>query len=128
MSDAKIILVTGATGYVGGRLVPRLETGEIAGYDLPTPSRVRKWFDLAPTIGDDLFLKLYTHGAQEKNLNPLLGEGLSNLFCWLAEEADRRGIEIHWATAWQMYQAADALIHSCESVSDPAVLIEGVNR
>ena len=35
--------------------MPRLETGEIAGYDMPTPSRVRRWFDLAPTIGDDLF-------------------------------------------------------------------------
>jgi hypothetical protein len=25
-----------------GRALPRLETGEIAGYDLPTPSRVRR--------------------------------------------------------------------------------------
>ena len=91
--------------------MPRVETGEIAGYDLPTPSRVRRWFDLAPTIGEDLFLKLYTHGAQERNLEPLLNGGLGDLFGWLAEEADRRGIEIHWATAWQMYQAADALIH-----------------
>jgi hypothetical protein len=94
----------------GERLLPRLEAGELAGYDLPTPARVRQWFDLAPTIGDDLFLKLYTHGAQERNSEPLLNGGLGNLFRWLAEEAGRRGIEIHWATAWQMYQAAEALI------------------
>ncbi|MFZ1005567.1 MAG: hypothetical protein WAN65_01940, partial [Candidatus Sulfotelmatobacter sp.] len=87
-----------------------LETGEIAGYDMPSPSRVRNWLDLAPTIGDDLFLKLYTHGAQERNLEPLLGGGLGDLFRWFAEEADRRSIELHWATAWQMYQAAEALI------------------
>ncbi|HME59018.1 MAG TPA: hypothetical protein VKF63_11825, partial [Terracidiphilus sp.] len=93
------------------RMMPRLETGELAGYDMPTPSRVRRWFDLAPTIGDDIFLKLYTHGAPEINLEPLLNRGLGNLFNWLAEEAERRKIEIHWATAWQMYQAAATLIH-----------------
>ena len=60
-------MITGPLGLrFGERLMPRLETGEIAGYDLPTPSRVRQWFDLAPTIGDDLFLKLYTHGAPGK--------------------------------------------------------------
>jgi len=93
------------------RTLARLETGAVAGYDMPTPSRVRRWFDLAPTIGDDLFLKLYTHGAIEKNMEPLLNGALGNLFGWLAEEAERRNIEIHWATAWQMYKAADALIH-----------------
>jgi hypothetical protein len=98
-----------------------LETGEIAGYDPPTPSRVRQWFDVAPTIGEDLFLKLHTHGAQERNLEPLLNGALANLFSWLAEEAGRRNIEIHWATAWQMYQAADALIHRRKSASGTAV-------
>ena len=104
-------MMTGPLGLrFGGRLLPRVETGEIAGYDMPTPSRVRQWFDLAPTIGDDLFLKLYTHGAPERNLEPLLNGGLGNLFRWLNEEAERRGMEIHWATAWQMYQAAHGLI------------------
>jgi hypothetical protein len=103
-------MITGPVGVrFGERLLPRLETGEVAGYDMPTPARVRQWFDLAPMIGDDLFVKLYTHGAPERNLEPLLGGGLGNLFGWLAEEAERRGIELHWATAWQMYQAADAL-------------------
>jgi hypothetical protein len=101
-----LLMVTGPLGLRWkGRLQPRVETGELAGYDLPTRERVRRWFDLAPTIGEDLFLKLYTHGAQERNLEPLLGGGLGNLFQWVGEEAERRGIEIHWATAWQMAQA-----------------------
>jgi hypothetical protein len=115
-----LLMITGPLGVrFDGRALLRLETGEIAGYDLPTPSRVRRWFDLAPTIGSDLFLKLYTHGATEWNLGPLLNGGLDNVFFWLAEEADRRSVEIHWATAWQMYQAADALIHGRNPV--PAV-------
>ena len=124
-----LLMITGPVGLrFGGRLMPRLETGEIAGYDLPTPSRVRQWLDLAPTIGDDIFLKLYTHGAPERNLEPLLNDGLSNLYRWLAEEADRRGLEIHWATAWQMYQAAEALIHGRKSVPDSAAPVAEANR
>jgi len=117
------LMITGPLGVrFKERLMPRLETGEIAGYDMPTPSRVRYWFDLAPTIGDDIFLKIHTHGAQEKNSDPLLGGGFGNMFRWLVEEADRRGIEIHWATAWQMYQAADALIHGHQPVPSSAAL------
>jgi hypothetical protein len=107
-----LLMITGPLGLrFGERVIPRMETGEIAGYDLPTLSRVHRWFDLAPAIGEDVFLKLYTHGATERNLGPLLDGGLANLFRWLAEVAAQRDIEIHWATAWQMYEAADALIH-----------------
>jgi hypothetical protein len=112
-----LLMITGPFGVrFGERLMPRLETGELAGYDPPTEARVRRWFDLAPMIGEDLFLKLYTHGAQERNSKPLLNGDLGNLFRWLAEEAERRGIEIHWATAWQMYQAADFLIQGHQPV------------
>lgn len=106
-----LLMITGPLGIrFGDRALPRVESGEIAGYDLPTPSRVRRWFDLAPTIGEDLFIKLYTHGAPDWNLEPLLGGALSDIFHWIAEEADRRGIAVHWATAWQMYQAVNSLI------------------
>jgi hypothetical protein len=119
-----LLMITGPVGLrFDERLLPRVETGEIAGYDLPTISRVRRWFDLAPCIGDDLFLKLYTHGAQDRNLEPLLNCGLGSLFGWLAEEADRRGIEVHWATAWQMYQATDALVHGRKPVVAPATIV-----
>ena len=124
-----LLMITGPLGVsLRGRIKPRLESGEIAGYDMPTPSRVRNWFDLAPTIGDDLFLKLYTHGAQERNLEPLLHGGLANLYSWIAEEAQRRGIEIHWATAWQMYQAADALIRNKQIAFSTADCVTGASR
>ena len=107
-----LLMITGPVGVrFGGRLLPRVEAGEIAGYDLPTRDRIRLWFDVAPVIGDDLFLKLYTHGAVERNLEPLLRHGLANVFAWVAEEAGRRHMRFHWATAWQMYQAVDALVH-----------------
>jgi hypothetical protein len=106
-----LLMITGPLGLrYGERLLPRLETGELAGYDLPTPSRVCRWFDLAPVIGDDIFLKLHTHGAKEGNLGPLLDGGLSRLFAQLAEETERKGIEIHWVTAYEMYRAIAGLI------------------
>lgn len=106
-----LLMITGPFGLrFGERLIPRIETGEIAGYDLATPARVRRWFDLAPMVGSDLFIKLYTHGADDRNIDALLDGGLANLYRLIAEEAKRRNIEIHWATAWQMYQAIEALI------------------
>jgi hypothetical protein len=119
-----LLMITGPVGVrFGERLLPRLETGEIAGYDMPTRSRARQWFDLAPSIGDDLFIKVYTHGAHDRNLRSLLNGALGNLFRLIADEATERHIELHWATAWQMYQAADALIHGREPVTDSAIAV-----
>ena len=107
-----LLMITGPLGLrFSGRMLPRLEAGEIAGYDPPTPARVRQWLSLSPAIGDDIFLKLYTHGGADHNLVPLLECDLANLYRWIAEEAERQGLDVHWATAWQMYQAASALIH-----------------
>jgi hypothetical protein len=113
-----LLMVTGPVAMrLGGRLVPRVEAGEIAGYDMPTPGRVRQWFDVAPIVGDDLFIKLYTHGAIERNLDPLLNHGLASLYRWIAEEAQRRGIQCYWSTAWQMYSAVEAIVSGREPVA-----------
>ena len=112
-----LLMITGPLGLrFGSHLKPRLETGEVAVYDPPTPARARHWFDLAPIIGEDIFIKLYTHGGPERNLEPLLNGQLATLYRSVADEANRRGIEVHWATAWQMYQAAHALIEGNDPV------------
>jgi hypothetical protein len=97
------------------RLMPRLETGELANYDLPTQQRVPGWIDHAPRIGDDIFLKLYGHSAREDNAAALLGDGtsaapLSRMFSWIAEEARERKLELHWASAYNLYSAVEKLL------------------
>jgi len=91
------------------RLLPRLETGELRYGNVATPYRVRRWVDIAPRIGGDSFIKLYTHGAQERNSAALLRDVLESAFNLLVEEADRRECAIHFVTAWQMYLAIEAI-------------------
>ncbi len=90
------------------RFKPRLETGEVAHQDWPTAYRIARWLELAPRIGNDIFLKLYTHGAQERNSRALLLEGaLDRLFTLLSQECRRSGHELHYVSTWEMRQAVD---------------------
>jgi hypothetical protein len=92
------------------RLVPRLEKGEIASYDLPTRYRCRRWFDLAPRVGNDILIKLYTHGCQERHSAALLqGGGLDALFEAVQAECRIREWPFFFVSCWEMYQAVDAI-------------------
>jgi hypothetical protein len=101
------------------RLLPRLETGEVAANNLATPYRIRRWVDLAPRIGPDVFIKLFTHGAQDQNSSALLQGGLEFTFNMLVDEANRRNSAIYFVSAWQMYLAIDAV----RQKRDPVVAI-----
>jgi hypothetical protein len=54
-------------------------------------------------------LKLFTHGAQEKNSSMLLDGGLDQLFALFAGECKRRGWRYRFVTAWEMYRVIDSL-------------------
>lgn len=105
-----LLMIPGPFGLRwGGRLLPRLETGELAYQDPPTAYRVRRWMELAPRIGNDIFIKLYSHGAQERNSKVLLLEGaLYRLFTLLREACGAAGHELHYVSTWGMRQAVDA--------------------
>ncbi|SEG17068.1 hypothetical protein SAMN05421819_2046 [Bryocella elongata] len=111
-----LLMITGPLGLrFKGRLLPRVETSELANYDLPTPYRVQRWLDLAPRIGDDIFVKLFGHTAREDNAAALLGDGSANapmakMFQWIAEAARARNLELHWASAYGMYSAIDKIV------------------
>ena len=86
---------------------PRLETGEIAANYTASSARVRLWTRLAPQIGSDIFLKLYTHGAQERNSEALLNGVLDQLFDALKVEATALGLELLYVTPWLMCRAVE---------------------
>ncbi|MGC2830382.1 MAG: hypothetical protein WB627_12495 [Candidatus Acidiferrum sp.] len=89
------------------RLMPRIEYSELCSYDPATEYRVRRWLELAPRIGDDIFLKLFTHGTQERHSQYLLEGGLEFTLSLILKECQRTGIELHFSTAWEMRQAVD---------------------
>jgi hypothetical protein len=118
-----LLMITGPLGLrYRDRLMPRIETGEVAVYDLPTPYRITRWLDLAPRIGSDIFLKLYAHGAREDNASALLGTsgragGLELMYRWLHEAASERELEVRWASPFETYIAIERLISGQNSVS-----------
>jgi hypothetical protein len=108
--EGDLLIIPGPLGMRWrDRWLPRLETGELRYGNVATRYRVGRWVELAPRIGVDTFIKLYTHGAQEKNSSALLSDVLATAFNLLAEEANRRACSIHFVSAWQMYLAIDAV-------------------
>jgi hypothetical protein len=91
------------------RLVPRIEKGEIGSHDLPSRYRVSRWLDLAPRIGTDVFIKLYTHGCQERHSTALLQGGLTELFGAVQAECSHRQWPFYYVSCWEMYQTIDAI-------------------
>jgi hypothetical protein len=95
--------------------MPWLEAGELAHHAVPCAYRVKRWLDLAPRLGDDIFLKLFAHGAREDNAAVLLGGPsrpgiLGPTFQWISEAAKKRNLELHWTSAFDMFRAVDSLI------------------
>jgi hypothetical protein len=107
-------------------LVPRLEVGELAGNCLPTRHRVALWTRTAPRIGDELFVKLFAHGAPEKNAEPLLADDgvLDRTLRYLADDCLRSGTQLFFVSAWHMWTAIDAIRRG----ADPAIAVDEARR
>lgn len=92
-------------------LVPRIEVGELAGNCHPTRHRIALWKRAAPQIGEDLFIKLFAHGAPEKNAGPLLADDgvLDRTLRYLADDCRRSGTQLFFVSAWHMWVAIDAI-------------------
>jgi hypothetical protein len=110
-AEGDLLIIPGPFGVRWAeRLIPRIEYAEIAGHDLATEYRVRRWLELAPRIGGDVFVKLHTHGTQERNSKALLLEGgLDSLDRLVRRTCETRGIEYFFVTAHEMWKAVDAL-------------------
>jgi hypothetical protein len=104
-------------------LLPRLDNADISWHDPPTPERVRLWLDQhIHVVGapDEIFVKISTHGCQDKNIQFLLNDGFEQL--WEALETacrrDRGRYKLYYLTAWEVYnrikliEQSDAITNS----------------
>lgn len=105
-----LLMITGpfVVGWVD-RLMPRIDVGELAAYARVTPRRIERWVRHTPRIGEDAFLKLFSHGTQEENSGALLEGELDRLFTLLNNYCAATAMQLHYVTAWRMRQAVEAL-------------------
>jgi hypothetical protein len=91
--------------------VPRIEVGELAGHCWPTRHRVTLWRRIAPRVGEDVFIKLFAHGAPEKNAGALLADDgvLDRTLQYLREDCQRSQVQLFFVSAWHMSVAIDAI-------------------
>jgi hypothetical protein len=94
-----------------------MEMGELGVYDMPNRYRVRRWLDVAPRVGRDIFIKLYAHGCQERHSAALLEGGLDTLFAAVKTECDGQQWPFHYVSCWEMYQAVEAIRRGSDPVS-----------
>lgn len=109
-------------------LLPRLETGELAASNPVTRERVRIWLQYAPRIANNLFIKLFAHGARENNSLQLLERDLDLTFQLLRDECARLGSSLHYVTAWKMRNAIESARSHRELAHSSDLVHEAVSR
>lgn len=110
--DDRILMVQGplAPARRPGSLRIRIEGSGVTADDLPAPSRVRTWVDQDIHVEgrpEWVFVKVYTHGAPEKQAAALLGEGgrmLHEELCRAYNDGIRW--KLHYVTAREMVNIA----------------------
>ena len=102
-------------------VLPRIESSEISADALPTADRVALWERSAiAVVGAEqhLFIKVHTHGAEERTAEALLEGGLDRLWTELERRyRDQPGYALHYVSAWQLYEKVQAL---CKPNEAPA--------
>lgn len=93
-------------------VLPRIENGEIAYNNPPTKERVDLWIKQHIHVKgkpDWVFVKVYTHGAQEGNSHFLLGKDMELMHLYLnSRYNDQNKFFLHYVTAREMFNVIKA--------------------
>lgn len=111
-------------------LLPRIENGELSGDNPPSKDRVDLWIKTHIHVKGRpnwIFVKLHTHGANEKNMKVLLGEPMERMWTYLESSYnDGFRYRLHYVTAYELYK----LVKAAESgaTSDPSHFFRDFSR
>jgi len=93
-------------------LFPRIENSELSYNYPPSSKRIDLWINQHIHVKgrpEWIFVKVYTHGAQEKNADMLLSGGLEQMYSYLEERYnDGKNYILHYVSAWEMYNIVKA--------------------
>lgn len=124
-SSGDLLLINGPLALNWHRqragFLPAVENGDITGVNPGTPDRVDLWVRMGISVADWpswTFVKIHTHGSQEKNSRLLLSpEGADMYADLLRRYNDGERYVLHFVTAWQMSRC----VHILESGDSEAI-------
>jgi hypothetical protein len=120
LSD-RILIIQGPLALAlrpDGRRLVGIENADVTARNPPTAARISAWVRQNIHVAgrpDWVFVKVHTHGAQELQMEALLGEAGQALHRELTSRYnDGRHWSLHYVTAREMYNVALAAIHGEE--------------
>jgi peptidoglycan/xylan/chitin deacetylase (PgdA/CDA1 family) len=98
-------------------LFPKIENGQL-GYDNEIDTdRIKLWLKAnihVKNAPEAIFIKLYTHGCQDNNIDYLLNEGLDNLYTKMEDLSDKLNLKLHYVSAREMVNTIKAIENNTE--------------
>lgn len=92
--------------------MPRIEASDIRRETPPTNDRVDLWIKANIHVKgrpEWLFVKIHTHGTQDRDMDTLLGDPVDDMFTYLGERYnDGENYRLHYVTTREMYNIAKA--------------------
>lgn len=114
-----LMIVQGPLGFMGGSrkfgIVPRIENSDVRASAPPTLDRVDSWVDTGIHVEgrpEWVFVKIHTHGTQERDMDTLLGAPMRAAF----EHLQRRYNDgVNWKLHYVSAREAYNIIRAAES-------------
>lgn len=111
-----LMLIQGPLGFMSSSrkfgIVPRIENADVRTSSPPTISRVDDWVNTGIHVEgrpEWVFVKVHTHGTQERDMDTLLGAPMDQAFTHLESRYnDGTNWKLHYVSAREMYNIAKA--------------------
>lgn len=111
-----LMIIQGPLGFLFKNrkfgLLPRIENSDVRTSCPPTPDRIDEWVKTGIHVDgrpEWLFVKVHTHGTQERDMNTLLGEPMDRAFSYLESKYnDGVSWKLHYVSAREMYNIIKA--------------------
>ena len=95
------------------RLMPGIENGDVHGGRPATLERLKLWIQAGVYVAgqpNHRFIKLYSHGCKDDNIDTLLGKPMQDFYASLEEYCrEYHNLRVHYVTAWEMAQKVHEL-------------------
>jgi hypothetical protein len=111
-----LMLIQGPLGFnMASRkfgLIPRIENADVRTSCPPSPDRVDAWVNMGIQVEgrpEWVFVKVHTHGTQERDTDTLLGQPMREAFEYMQRRYnDGREWKLHYVSAREMYNIVKA--------------------